>query len=170
MAIDLQQNTIIELCQMFWTIDGFHAWQRIKDIGSHEKTEAHINASIVVKLKLLAIPVLPQIAENREIVNTLIEITLFLGKHSLPFRGHRENWEYRLRGNFKNLTPKQNQLIHSIATCLRTTIQNEIKKSKYFSVAIDTTFDASKREQLAFIIRYVCCNDHVPVIRERLIT
>ncbi|KAL4097745.1 hypothetical protein QTP88_022467 [Uroleucon formosanum] len=193
-----------------WTIDGFHAWQRIKDIGSHEKTEGHINASIDVKLKLLAIPVLPQIyehkrkqiAENREIVNTLIEITLFLGKHSLPFRGHRENWEDRLRGNFKDLTvliskfspslaiyvdrlksrgrseinflswQKQNQLIHSIATCLKTTIQNEIKKSKYFSVSIDTTFDASRREQLAFIIRYVCYNDHVPVpvIRERLLS
>ncbi|KAL4098047.1 hypothetical protein QTP88_022719 [Uroleucon formosanum] len=196
--------------QKSWTIDGFHAWQRIKDIGSHEKTEGHINASIVVKLKLLAIPVLPQIyehkrkqiAENREIVNTLIEITLFLGKHSLPFRGHRENWEDRLRGNFKDLTvliskfspslaiyvdrlksrgrseinflfwQRQNQLIHSIATCLKTTIQNEIKKSKYFSVSIDTTFDASRREQLAFIIRYVCYNDHVPVpvIRERLLS
>lgn len=194
--------------QKSWTIDGFHAWQRIKDIGSHEKTEAHINASIVVKLKLSAIPVLPQIyehkrkqiAENREIVNTLIEITLFLGKHSLPFRGHRENWEDRLRGNFKDLTlliskfspslaiyvdrlksrgrseinflswQRQNQLIHSVATCLRTTIQNEIKKSKYFSVSIDTTFDASRREQLAFIIRYVCCNGHVPVIRERLLS
>jgi len=81
-----------------------------------KKTEAHINASIVVKLKLSAIPVLPQIyehklkkiVENREIVNTLIEITLFLGvyqvKHSLPIRGHRENCEDRLRGNFKDLT------------------------------------------------------------------
>lgn len=194
--------------QKSWTIDGFHAWQRIKDIGSHEKTEAHINASIVVKLKLSAIPVLPQIyehkrkqiTENREIVNTLIEITLFLGKHSLPFRGHRENWEDKLRGNFKDLTlliskfspslaiyvdrlkfrgrseinflswQRQNQLIHSIAISLRTTIQNEIKKSKYFSVSIDTTFDASRREQLAFIIRYVCYNDHVPVIRERLLS
>jgi len=31
--------------QKSWTIDGFHAWQRIKDIGLHEKTEAHICAS-----------------------------------------------------------------------------------------------------------------------------
>lgn len=193
--------------QKSWTIDGFHAWQRIKDIGSHEKTEAHINASIVVKLKLLAIPVLPQIyeykrkqiAENREIVNTLIEITLFLGKQD-HFEDIVKIGKIRLRGNFKDLTvliskfspslaiyvdrlksrgrseinflswQRQNQLIHSIATCLRTTIQNEIKKSKYFSVSIDTTFDASRREQLAFIIRYVCYNDHVPVIRERLLS
>ncbi|XP_050065873.1 zinc finger MYM-type protein 1-like [Aphis gossypii] len=194
--------------QKSWTIDGFHVWQRIKDISSHEKTEAHINASIVVKLKLSAIAVLPQIyehkrkqiTENREIVNTLIEITLFLGKHSLPFRGHRENWEDRIRGNFKDLTlliskfspslaiyvdrlksrgrseinflswQRQNQFIHSIATYLRTSIQDEIKKAKFFSVSIDTTFDVSRREQLAFIIRYLCYNDHVPVIRERLLS
>lgn len=82
--------------QNAWTIEGFHAWQRLYDIGIHEKTEAHINASIIVKMKTFSMPVLPQIyeckrlqiAENREIVNSLIEITLFLGQHSLPFRGH----------------------------------------------------------------------------------
>jgi len=31
-----------------------------------------------------------QAAENREIFHILIDITLFLGLHSLPFRGHRE--------------------------------------------------------------------------------
>lgn len=82
--------------QNAWTIEGFHAWQRLHDIGIHEKTEAHINASIVIKMKTYSMPVLPQIyeskrlqiAENREIVNSLIQITLFLDQHSLPFSGH----------------------------------------------------------------------------------
>lgn len=194
--------------QKAWTIEGFHAWQRIKDIALHEKTEAHINAAIIIKLKKSAIPVLPQIfehkrrevAENRDVVNSLIEITLFLAQHSLPFRGHRENWEERIRGNFKDLTillskfspllaiyidrlksrgrseihflswQRQNQLINSVATCLKRSIMNEINESKYFSVSIDTTFDTSRREQLAFIVRYVCLNDQIPVIRERLLS
>jgi hypothetical protein len=82
--------------QKSWTYDGFHAWQRLTDISGHEKTEVHINASIVVKIKYSSMAILPQmyaqkrnqIAENREIIHILIDITLFLGKHSLPFRGH----------------------------------------------------------------------------------
>ncbi|XP_008189999.1 uncharacterized protein LOC103311936 [Acyrthosiphon pisum] len=63
-------------------------------------------------MKLSCIPILPQIyenkrkqvLENREIINALIAITLFLSQHSLPFRGHRESWDERNKGNFKDLT------------------------------------------------------------------
>jgi len=154
--------------QNAWTIEGFHAWQRLYDIGIHEKTEAHIYASIIVKMKTFSLPVLPQIyackrlqiAENREIVNSLIEITLFLGQYSLPFRGHREGWNEKNKGNFKDLTvlmseffpalavyinqlqtkgksevnflswKQQNQLIGSIAKCIKSYINSEIKISK----------------------------------------
>ncbi|XP_060854883.1 zinc finger MYM-type protein 1-like [Metopolophium dirhodum] len=194
--------------QNAWTIEGFHAWQRLYDIGTHEKTEAHINASIIIKMKTHCMPVLPQIyeckrlqiAENREIVNSLIEVTLFLGQHSLPFRGHREGWEEKNKGNFKDLTVllskfspalavyisklqskgksevnflswrRQNQIISSVAKCIKTSINSEIKTSKYFSVSIDTTFDYSRREQLAFIIRYVSFEGPSPVIKERLLS
>lgn len=194
--------------QYAWTIEGFHAWQRLYDIGIHEKTAAHINASIIVKMKIHCLPVLPQIyeckrlqiAENREIVNSLIEVTLFLGQHSLPFRGHREGWDEKNKGNFKDLTVllskfspalavyisklqtkgksevnflswrRQNQLISSIAKCIKTSINSEIKTSKYFSISIDTTFDSSRREQLAFIIRYVSFEEPSPLIKERLLS
>lgn len=79
----------------------------------HKKTENHINAAIIVKMKLSCIPILSQIyenkrkqvqvLENREIINALIEIILFLSQHSLPFRDHRESWDERNEGNFKDL-------------------------------------------------------------------
>jgi len=193
--------------QRSWTVDGFHAWQRLQDISLHEKTENHINAAIIVKMKLSCIPILPQIyenkkkqiLENREIINALIEITLFLSQHSLPFRGHRESWDERNKGNFKDLViliskfspelavyinhlktkgksevnfiswRRQNQLISSVATFIKRNIRDEIKKAKYFSISIDTTFDSSKREQLAFIVRYVSFKETSPVICERLL-
>lgn len=63
----------------------------------------------------------------------------------------------------------QNQLIRSVATFIKTSIRDEIKKAKYFSILIDTTFDSSKREQLAFIVRYVSFKETSPVICERLL-
>jgi len=55
-------------------------------------------------------PVLPaliekrkmQVAFNIEIVHQLIEVTLYLGRHSLAFRGHRESFNENIRDNFKD--------------------------------------------------------------------
>lgn len=41
--------------------------------------------------------------KNREIVKQLIDITLYLGRHGLAFRGHREGWYEQNKGNFKDL-------------------------------------------------------------------
>lgn len=41
--------------QSAWTFEGFHAWQRLQDIGMHEKTEGRINASVIIKIKMMAI-------------------------------------------------------------------------------------------------------------------
>ncbi|KAL4104419.1 hypothetical protein QTP88_019720 [Uroleucon formosanum] len=184
--------------QKSWIYDGFHEWQRLTDISVHEKTEGHINASIVVKMKCLSMAVLPQIyaskrnqvAENREIVHILIYITLFLGQHSLPFQGHREGWSEQIKGNFKDLVKflckfspslavyidrlqihernqlnfilwqRQNQLINSVSKYIKKSIKKELDLNNFFSVSIDTTFDSPIREQLAFIIRYVCIIEH----------
>jgi len=51
--------------QRSWTVDGFHVWQRLQNISLHEKTENHINASIIVKMKLSCSPILPQLYENK---------------------------------------------------------------------------------------------------------
>ncbi|KAL4098755.1 hypothetical protein QTP88_023294 [Uroleucon formosanum] len=151
------------------------------------KTTPHINATVTVKMKLLSMPVLPVLTEkrkiqiefNREIVHQLIEVTLYLSKHSLAFRGHREgfneNIRERLQSNGQCETnflswERQNQLIDSVSTIINKSIKKEIIDAKYFSVSIDTTFDSSKKEQqLAFVVRYVSFSNKIPEIQERLI-
>jgi len=51
---------------------------------------------------------------------------------------------------------RQNQLIECIAKDISTTIQYQVKNTRVFSIAIDSTFDASRKEQVSFIIRYTC--------------
>lgn len=164
------------------------AFMRGKDLKTSvhiRKTTPHINATVTVKMKLLSMPVLPVLTEkrkiqiefNREIVHQLIEVTLYLSKHSLAFRGHREGFNENIRGNFKDLVillnkwspplaiylerlqsngqcetnflswERQNQLIDSVSTIINKSIKKEIIDAKYFSVSIDTTFDSSKKEQ-----------------------
>jgi len=47
-----------------------------------------------------------EIATNRLTVSQLIDITVYLARHSLAFRGHRANWktsQNQIQGNFKDL-------------------------------------------------------------------
>jgi len=68
-------------------------------------------ASIKVAYRQAAFPLIPSlvenakihIAHNKEIVKHLIDITLFLGRHCLSFRGDKENKNEHIRGNFKDL-------------------------------------------------------------------
>lgn len=40
---------------------------------------------------------------NKDIIKHLIDITLFLGRYCLSFRGHREGKDEKIQGNFKDL-------------------------------------------------------------------
>lgn len=64
---------------------------------------------------------------------------------------------------------RQNQLIDSVASCIKVVINKQLNESRFFSVSIDTTFYISRKEQLAFIIRYVNLEKLEPVINERLL-
>lgn len=64
---------------------------------------------------------------NREVVNTLVEITKFLAKHSLSFRGHRENWSDVNKGNFKDLAELINKYSLPLALHIEK-IQNKGRK------------------------------------------
>ncbi|KAE9524498.1 hypothetical protein AGLY_015086 [Aphis glycines] len=113
--------------------------------------------------------------------------------------GHREGWSEHIKGNFKDLVKlvsqfspslavyierlqiqgrnqisfiswqRQNQLISSVSKCINESIKKELGHTNFFCVSIDTTFNSSRREQLAFIVRYICTNEHSLVIREWLL-
>lgn len=61
---------------------------------------------------------------------------------------------------------RQNQLIGSISSTIKSTIKKELKLTKFFRVSIDSTFDLSRKEQISFIFRYVAENG---TICERLL-
>ncbi|KAL4091761.1 hypothetical protein QTP88_026403 [Uroleucon formosanum] len=167
----------------------------ISSIVNHECTDAHIKATSKLKLKSISLPLIPaiqeqkkkkeEVASNKEVVKDLIDITIILASNGLAFRGHREGWKSRNRGNFLSLVDlfskrspcmaaytsklqnsskkshvsfisklRQNQLIDSVAESILTVIQTDVKYARFFSISIDSTFDASRKEQVAFVIRY----------------
>ncbi|KAL4083727.1 hypothetical protein QTP88_029043 [Uroleucon formosanum] len=141
--------------------------------------------------------VVANIAFNKEIVKHLIDLTLYLGRHSLPFRGHREGWQENIRGNYKDLVlllakyspalasyvtsvelkgrktynfiswQRQNQLIEAIYRNIYDVIKKEILTAVFFSISLDTTFDVSRKEQLSLVIRYI--NKEDGTVCERLL-
>lgn len=177
-----------------WVKEGFCHWKNTGiTITNHETTNAHIEASMKMSLRKSVLPLIPSlevnrksnVALNREIVKQLIDITVFLGRHCLPFRGHRERWTDQLKGNFKDLVlllsehspalashvstlkikgrketsfiswDRQNLLIESVSEYISQIVKSDVMASRIFSVSLDYTFDISRKEQISFIIRYV---------------
>jgi len=98
--------------QKAWVHGGFHKFKNgTIALLAHETSSVHVDATLQVKLKKSVLSLKPsiieerrkQVAFNREIVSQLVEVTKFLGQHSLAFRGHRENWSSIIKGNFQAL-------------------------------------------------------------------
>lgn len=180
--------------QKAWVYDGFQKFKNgIIALLAHETSSVHVDATLQVKLKKFVMQLIPSIIEerrkqvsfNREIVSQLVEVTKFLGQHSLAFRGHRENWSSIIKGNFKDLLlllsnhspaisvhianiktlsrkelsfiscDRQNLLINAVSQEIIFFIKSELINARYFSISVDSTFDISRREQVSFIVRYV---------------
>jgi hypothetical protein len=118
-----------------------------------------------------------KVEKNRNIFRRLIDVTMFLGKQELSFRGHDESSSSFNKGNFRelvnlwaeydslldehvsssndNLSNRiQNDLISSIANVMINCVKVEIKNSDFVSVIIDETPDVSGKEQLVLVFRY----------------
>lgn len=189
-----------------WTIDGTSRWKDGKHIlTSHETSNLHIAASINATIHDHCAPLLPALEEKKKIevqtkrvvVKQLIDISLFLAKHGLAFRSHKEKWTDSVRGNFKDMfillaeySPvlssyitclkekgksvtsliswqRQNQLIDAISNSIFNSISQKVETACVFSISIDTTFDISRQEQVSFIVRFV--DESNGMIYERLL-
>lgn len=99
-----------------WTKNGFCTWVNgVFSINKHETCSDHILSSIKVKTSTQCMPLIPsleyerkiQIASNRQVIAETIDIVLFLARHNLAFRGHRESFSHTSssssKGNFKDM-------------------------------------------------------------------
>ncbi|KAL4105038.1 hypothetical protein QTP88_020322 [Uroleucon formosanum] len=119
-----------------------------------ECSKSHVEASLKFKLYQTSLPIIPLLVEkqqqektmNREVVRGLTDITFFVAKNCIAFRGHRENSSYTgHRGKCFNLT----KIIAKYSPPLATYI-GKLETMKKLEISF-----TSKKEQILFIIRYV---------------
>lgn len=122
-----------------------------------------------------------QIQKNRHYLKGMIRSMLYCASQEIALRGHRETQSSSNQGNFLELVkllaiydpiikdrlacgPQnaqytshiiQNQLLHILAQNVRNRICHQVKSAGVFSIMADETKDASKQEQMSFVVRYV---------------
>lgn len=125
-----------------------------------------------------------EIEKLKNVLKRVVEIILFLTSRNLAFRGNSDKLYEPQNGNFLGLIELlakfdivlnehinsfinktsrklllnhafQNEIICALASKVRKTLINKIKRAKYYSVILDCTPDISHLEQMSIIIRIV---------------
>lgn len=87
------------------------------------------------------------------------DLVLLMSKHSGSLAEHVTKLQSKGKKELSFVSwERQNLLIDSVAQDIASKFQTNVKQSKFFSIAIDSTFDTSRKEQVSFIIRYICPN------------
>ncbi|XBI78206.1 hypothetical protein VPH35_087937 [Triticum aestivum] len=86
----------------------------------------------------------------RKVLLRILLIVKFLARHNIAFRGTKI--ASFIKEHVDRIT---NEKIRDHATAIRSRIIEKVKEAKYFLVILDCTPDASHREQMSLIIRYV---------------
>lgn len=179
--------------------EGFRDWKNAVGgkrgvIHNHGNTPGHMAASDLAETflsvckgqrkdthSIISKTYSDKVQTNRNILLSVLDITLNLGKRGIAFRGNWNGETLEEDGNFQHfvnwksefddtlklnletaprnatyMSPSiQNELIACCGAEIQETIIQEIKQSKYFSVLADETADVGGKEQLSICIRYV---------------
>jgi len=85
------------------------------------------------------------------------DLVILIAKYSAAMSEHITKIQLRGKSELSFVSwERQNQLIDSIADEISFNLQKSIQACKMFSISIDSTFDTSRKEQVSFIVRYVC--------------
>jgi hypothetical protein len=140
--------------------------------------------------KVLNAQTVEEVQKNRLRLTTTIESVRWLSLQACAFRGHDESSASNNRGNFLEMirlmgrlnvdiddvvlekAPKnakytlptiQKEILHILANKVRKKICEEVRDAK-FCILVDETKDASNKEQMAIVLRFV---DIQGFVRER---
>ena len=120
------------------------------------------------------------IEQNKHYLKTLVEVLLLCSQQNIPLRGHNESESSSNRGNFLEILHTiashdlaiqerlkgnrssiytapaiQNLLLKILGSCVRNIICERVKQADAYSVLVDECKDASKTEQLSFVLWYI---------------
>ena len=131
---------------------------------------------------------------------SVVDVTLFLSKQNLPFRGYREAFGSNNQGNFletvkllAKYSPVLSKHLSDISiskkmttTYLSPTIQSkrvlllskkvkniilqEVREAKYFAIKCDSTPDMSHTDQMTLIVRSVTIKNSIAQVKESFLT
>jgi hypothetical protein len=126
------------------------------------------------------------VKKNREVLGRLINVTCFVAKQELAFRGHNESSTSLNKGNYIELIHLlagyderlaihlstattftvtanriQNDLVNSVADIIFEDTVYEIASTPFVAILLDVTTDIASNSQLSTVVRYVMTNGRV---------
>ncbi|XP_061775076.1 zinc finger MYM-type protein 1-like isoform X1 [Nerophis ophidion] len=195
-------------CDNVWTQMGYCDLKNLqRSIIKHERSTTHIHSQIALKTfgmsridlalderrRLNISTHNAKVKENREILKDLINVTCFLAKQQLAFRGNDESTGSTNRGNYVELlyaiaendhddrlarhletstvfsglsNTIQNDLIEAVGDVIRNDIKKEISAAPFVAVEVDETTDVTNQAQISVILRYVAKTEAGYLVRE----